>query len=205
MRAVPWILLSFQSCNDAGKKPGQLDDVYFHYASLLAAANTPYSHIHKSGRQHQPPDLCRQYQRQNDYYARAYRGTAPFPVSPEHKNHLPHSLSIVFSTAYAKGGNIITVNSLVVLALPELVLGAELIKPLIGSVAAWHYLTTGESLSDGAARLFQMGAVIEAASTDIWGKLDKIILKLLLGDGLHHFDLKGGEAGGICRVCILSQ
>ena len=62
-----------------------------------------------------------------------------------------------------------------------------------------------KSLSYGTARLFKMRTVIEAAATDVGGKINKIILKLLFGNDSHHLYLKGGKAGSVGNKGVLPQ
>ena len=73
-------------------------------------------------------------------------------------------------------------------------LGSQLIELHIGAVPALADPAFRQSGGDGAARLLQVGAVVKAAASQIRGKFDKIILKLLLVNGLHHLDIKGGKA-----------
>ena len=61
-------------------------------------------------------------------------------------------------------------------------------------MAARRDLALSQRGEHGAARLAQVGAVVEAAIADMGAELREAPLQLLLGDGLHLGQVKGRKA-----------
>lgn len=84
-------------------------------------------------------------------------------------------------------------------------LSAQLVQSCIRSVPATGYFSRADCGGNRTARLLQVRAVIEAAFSYVRSKVDKIMLKLLLGDDIHHLDLKGGKARRVGNKGVISD
>ena len=105
----------------------------------------------------------------------------------------------VVATLYAEGRFCETVS----LCFPEFMLGTEIVKPCVRAVPALGYLSRGDRGGHGAARLSEVRAVVEAALSYVRRKVDEVVLKLLLGDDVHHLDLEGSKAGCVGNKGII--
>lgn len=177
MPAAASLLLTGKSGYQIGNEFRQLEYKNSHVCSfprhtvISAAAYIPYAKTDKGCGKNEPPELRRQDKGQYYHHARGYRRAAPYTVvTSAHKMTAPREMYSLHSTRRT------VVLCIRYSVFPRLALRDYLIQPLIGAITAWGYLPRCDCRRHGAARFFQMCAVIEAALAYVRGEINKVVL-----------------------------